>query len=162
MSAKITHNDFLTKTKKLWNPLYHKNYLINDNIHVTMIINKEEDVLMFENAKPAQLKPLIRFTRKDRKDFQRSFKAFYKNLRDNVRYHEYQYNDLEIHVTIYPGKQPTIQLTTDYFPHTFSSDPTDVGLYSQALTWANLQGCWNSDEKMYDFVTTQLINYQPN
>lgn len=112
---------------------------------------------MFENTK---LKPAMRFTRKAQKDFQRSFRAFNKNLRDNVRYHEYQYNGLEIHVTIYPGKQPTIQLTTDYFPHTFSSDQADIGLYNQVLTWANLQGCWNSDQKMYDFVTTQLINYQ--
>ena len=115
---------------------------------------------MFENTKPAQLNHAMRFTRKAQKDFQRSFRAFNKNLRDNTRYHEYEYNDLEIHVTIYPGKQPTIQLTTNYFPHTFSSDPADVGLYNQALTWANLQGCWNSNEKMYDFVTTQLINYQ--
>lgn len=115
---------------------------------------------MFENAKPAQINHMLKFTRKDQKDFKRTIKAFTKKLRNNERYHEYKYNNLEIYITIYPGKQPTIQLTTDYFPHTFSSDRKDIGLYNKDLTWTNLQGCWGNDQKMYEFVTTYLINYK--
>lgn len=115
---------------------------------------------LFENAKPAQLNHMLKFTRKDQKDFKRKIKTFVKKLRNNERYHNYKYNNLEIYVTIYSGKQPTIQLTTDYFPHTFSSDRKDIGLYNKELTWANLQGCWGNDQKMYKFVTTHLINYE--
>lgn len=110
--------------------------------------------------KPAQLNHLMKVTRKDEKDFKRSIKTLAKKLRDNERYHEYKHNNLEIYVTIYPGNHHTIQLTTNYFPHTFSSNPKDIGLYNKNLTWDNLQGCWGNDQKMYEFVTTHLINYK--
>lgn len=41
MFAEITLNDCSTKTKKCWKILYHKNYLINNNIQVTTIINND-------------------------------------------------------------------------------------------------------------------------
>lgn len=114
---------------------------------------------MFENVKPAQINRMLKFTRKDKKDFSRAARSFIKNLRFNQKDYTYTYNGLEIYVTVYRKKHSTIELTTDYFQHTFSSDPKDIGCYTEILNWANLQGCWNSDQKMYDFVTNNLINY---
>lgn len=114
---------------------------------------------MFENAKPAQINQAMRFSRKDKKDFARAARSFTKTLRFNQKDYTYKYNGLEIYVTVYRGKHPTFDLTTDYFNHTFSSDPKDIGCYTEILNWANLQGCWDSNQKMYDFVTNNLINY---
>ena len=114
---------------------------------------------MFENAKPAQINHAIKFSRKDKKDFARATRSFIKNLRFNQKDYTYTYNGLEVYVTVYRKKHPTIELTTDYFQHTFSSDPSDIGCYTETLNWANLQGCWNSNQKMYNFVTNNLINY---
>ena len=114
---------------------------------------------MFENAKPAQINHALKFTRKGKKDFTRAARSFTKTLRFNQKDYTYKYNGLEIYVTVYRKKHPTIDLTTDYFSHTFSSDPKDIGCYTEILNWANLQGCWNSNQKMYDFVTNNLINY---
>lgn len=114
---------------------------------------------MFNNAKKAQIKHMLKFTKKDKKDLTRMTKSFAKHAKFNQRQHIYHNNGLEIYITVYPGKHPTIDLTTDYFPHTFSSDPKDIGCYDDRLNWANLQGCWNSDYKMYQFVTNNLINY---
>lgn len=114
---------------------------------------------MFENAKPAQINRMLKFTRKDKKDFSRAARSFIKNLRFNQKDYTYKYNGLEIYVTVYRGKHPTFNLTTDYFGHTFSSNPKDVGRYTKILNWADLQGCWDSDRKMYSFVTNNLINY---
>lgn len=117
---------------------------------------------MFENMQPAQLnhirKSIDQPSPKDKKDLNRYFKNFGYNLR-NERQHIYSYDGLEIYVTVYPGKHPTFDLTTDYFPHTFSSDPKDIR-HDKWLTWANLQGCWNDNQKMYNFVTQNLINYR--
>lgn len=114
---------------------------------------------MFEHAKKTQIKHMLEFTRKDKKDLTRMLKSFAKHTKFNQRQHTYYYNGLEIYITVYPGKHPTMDLTTDYFPHTFSSDPKDIGCYDERLNWANLQGCWNSDYKMYQFVTNNIINY---
>ena len=114
---------------------------------------------MFENAKPAQINRMLKFTRKDKKDFSRAARSFIKNLRFNQKDYTYKYNGLEIYVTVYRGKHPTFNLTTDYFGHAFSSNPKDIGCYTEILNWANLQGCWDSDRKMYSFVTNNLINY---
>lgn len=114
---------------------------------------------MFENMKPAQLNHMMKETRKDKKDTSRIIKRIAKNMRFNCRVHFYKYNGLEIYVTICNLKQPIIELTTDYYPHTFSSDPKDIGHYKDILSWANLQGCWSSNQKMYNFVTKNLINY---
>ena len=117
---------------------------------------------MFENMQPAQLnhirKSIDQPSHKDKKNLNRYFKNFSYNLR-NERQHIYSYNGLEIYVTVYPGKHPTFDLTTDYFPHTFSSDSKDIR-YDKLLTWANLQGCWNDNQMMYNFVTQNLINYR--
>lgn len=114
---------------------------------------------MFENAKPAQINQAMRFSRKDKKDFARAARSFTKTLRFNQKDYTYKYNGLEIYVTVYRGKHPTFDLTTDYFNHTFSSDPKDIGCYTKILNWANLQGCWYSNQKMYDFVTNNLVKY---
>lgn len=114
---------------------------------------------MFENAKPAQINQAMRFSRKDKKDFARAARSFTKTLRFSQKDYTYKYNGLEIYVTVYREKHPTFDLTTDYFNHTFSSDPKDIGCYTEILNWANLQGCWDSNQKMYDFVTNNLINY---
>lgn len=114
---------------------------------------------MFENMKPAQLNYAMKETRKDKKDTSRIVKRIAKNMRFNCRVHFYKHNGLEMYVTVWNLKQPIIELTTDYYPHTFSSDTEDIGHYKEVLSWANLQGCWNSDQKMYNFVTKNLINY---
>lgn len=114
---------------------------------------------MFENTKPAQINHALKFTRKDKKDFARVARSFTKTLRFNQKDYTYKYNGLEIYVTVYRGKHPTFDLTTDYFNHTFSSNPKDIGCYTDILSWTNLQGCWNNDQKMYSFVTNNLINY---
>lgn len=114
---------------------------------------------MFEDAKPAQINHVMKFTRKDKKDFSRAARSFIKTLHFNQKEYTYKYNGLEIYVTVYRGKHPTFDLTTDYFSHTFSSDPKDIGCYTKILNWANLQGCWDSNQKMYNFVTNNLINY---
>ena len=114
---------------------------------------------MFENAKPAQINRAMKFSHKDKKDLVRATRSFIKNLRFNQKGHTYEYNGLKIFVTVYRKKHPTIELTTDYFGHTFSSDPKDIGCYTEILNWANLQGCWTSSQKMYNFVTNNLINY---
>lgn len=117
---------------------------------------------MFENMQKAQLNHITKSiehpSHKDKKNFNRYFKNFGYKLRKE-RQHTYLYNGLEIYVTVYPGKHPSFDLTTDYFPHTFSSDPKDIR-YDKRLTWANLQGCWNDNQKMYNFVTQNLINYR--
>lgn len=112
---------------------------------------------MFEHMKKAQINHMMRFTRKDKKDFKRMLRQI-KQQRFNQRDYTYKYNNLEIYVTVYPGKHPTIELTTDYFPHTFSSDPDDIR-YNKKLNWKNLQGSWDNDKKMYDYVVGNLVNY---
>lgn len=120
---------------------------------------------MFENLNNAQKIQLENSLRKppsrhEKKDMKLFFKKFAKGM-NNERHHDYEYNGLEIYVTVYTHKhkQPTIDLTTDYFPHTFSSDPADIGRYCTDLTWANIQGCWSDDRKMYEFVTEHFVNY---
>lgn len=112
---------------------------------------------MFEHMKKAQINHMMKFTRKDKKDFKRMLRQI-KQQRFNQRDYTYKYNSLEIYVTVYPSKHPTIELTTDYFPHTFSSDPDDIR-YNQKLNWKNLQGSWGNDKKMYDYVVGNLVNY---
>lgn len=113
---------------------------------------------MFEHMKKAQINHIMKFTRKDKKDFKRMIRNQIKQQRFNQHDYTYEYNNLEIYVTVYPGKHPTIELTTDYFPHTFSSDPDDIR-YNQKLNWKNLQGSWDNDKKMYDYVVSNLVNY---
>ena len=113
---------------------------------------------MFENMKKAQINHIMKFTRKDKKDFKRMLRNQIKQQRFNQHDYTYEYNNLEIYVTVYPGKHPTIELTTDYFPHTFSSDPDDIR-YNKKLNWKNLQGRWDNDKKMYDYVVGNLVNY---
>ena len=117
---------------------------------------------MFENAKKAQINYDMKITHKDKKNLNRSLKNFNKSQRFNQRNHTYKYNGLEIYVTVYPGKHPTFDLITDYFPHTFSSDPKDIGRYNKDLNWASIQGCWDNDKKMYQFVTNNFVNYPDN
>ena len=112
---------------------------------------------MFEHMQKAQINHIMKFTRKDKKEFKRMLRKI-KQQRFNQRDYTYEHNNLEIYVTVYPGKYPTIELTTDYFPHTFSSDPDDIR-YNQKLNWKNLQGRWNNDKKMYDYVVGNLVNY---
>lgn len=112
---------------------------------------------MFENMQKAQINHMMKFTRKDKKDFKRMLRQI-NQQRFNQRDYTYEYNNLEIYVTVYPGKHPTIELTTDYFPHTFSSDPDDIR-YNQKFNWKNLQGRWDNDKKMYDYVVDNLVNY---
>lgn len=112
---------------------------------------------MFEHMKKAQINHMMRFTRKDKKDFRRTLRQI-KQQRFNQRDYTYEYNNLEIYMTVYPGKHPTIELTTDYFPHTFSSDPDDIR-YNKKLNWKSLQGRWDNDKKMYDYVIGNLVNY---
>lgn len=112
---------------------------------------------MFEHMKKAQINHMMKFTRKDKKDFKRMLRQI-KQQRFNQRDYTYEYNNLEIYVTVYPGKHPTIELTTDYFPHTFSSDPDDIR-YNKKLNWKRLQGRWDNDKKMYDYVIGNLVNY---
>lgn len=112
---------------------------------------------MFEHMQKAQINHMMKFTRKDKKDFNRMLRKI-KQQRFNQRDYTYEYNNLEIYVTVYPGKHPTIELTTDYFPHTFSSDPDDIR-YNKKLNWKNLQGRWSNDKKMYDYVVSNLVNY---
>lgn len=112
---------------------------------------------MFEHMKKAQINHIMKFTRKDKKDFKRMLHQI-KQQRFNQRDYTYKYNSLEIYVTVYPGKHPTIELTTDYFPHTFSSDPDDIR-YNKKLNWKSLQGRWDNDKKMYDYVIGNLVNY---
>lgn len=112
---------------------------------------------MFEHMKKAQINHMMKFTNKDKKDFERMLRNI-KQQRFNQRDYTYKYNNLEIYVTVYPGKHPTIELTTDYFPHTFSSDPDDIR-YNQNLNWKSLQGSWGNDKKMYDYVVSNLVNY---
>lgn len=112
---------------------------------------------MFEHMQKAQINHMIKFTRKDKKDFNRMLRQI-KQQRFNQRDYTYNYNNLEIYVTVYPGKHPTIELTTDYFPHTFSSDPDDIR-YNKKLNWKRLQGRWHNDKKMYDYVIGNLVNY---
>ena len=81
---------------------------------------------MLENMQKAQINHMMKFTRKDKKDFKRILRNQINQQRFNQRDYTYKYNNLEIYVTVYPGKHPTIELTTDYFPHTFSSDPDDI------------------------------------
>ena len=100
--------------------------------------------MLFENMQKAQINHMMRFTRKDKKDFKRMLRQI-KQQRFNQRDYTYGYNNLEIYVTVYPGKHPTIELTTDYFPHTFSSDPDDIR-YNQNLNWKRLQGHWDNDK----------------
>lgn len=111
---------------------------------------------MFENATQVSINPR-KFTKKDKKNINRGLHNFAKKTRFNQRHHNYEYNGLEIYITVYHDN--TIELTTDYFQHTFSSDPKDIGCYNKHLNWSNLQGCWNSSQKMYQFVTNNLINY---
>lgn len=59
---------------------------------------------MFENAKPAQINRMLKFTRKDKKDFSRATKSFIKNLRFNQKDYTYTYNGLEVYVTVYRKK----------------------------------------------------------
>lgn len=113
---------------------------------------------MFENMHKAQINHMVKFTRKDKKDLTRMLRNHVKQAKFNQREHTYKHNGLEIDVTVYPGKHPTIELTTDYFPHTFSSDPNDVR-YAGTLNWKDIQGCWNSDKKMYDYVVDKFVNY---
>lgn len=113
---------------------------------------------MFENMQKAQINHMMKFTRKDFKDFKRMLRKQINQQRFNQRDYTYEYNNLEIYVTVYPGKYPTIELTTDYFPHTFSSDPNDIR-YNKNLNWKNLQGRWGNDKKMYDYVVGNFVNY---
>ena len=113
---------------------------------------------MFEHMQKAQINHVMKFTRKDKKDFKRMLRNQINQQRFNQRDYTYNYNNLEIYVTVYPGKHPTIELTTDYFPHTFSSDPDDIR-YNQNLNWKRLQGHWDNDKKMYDYVVGNLVNY---
>lgn len=106
----------------------------------------------------AQINHILKFTRKDKKGLNRMLSNFAKRQKFNQREHTYKYNGLEIYVTVYPGKHPTIELTTDYFPHTFCSDPNDIR-YNKALNWKNIQGCWDNNQKMYNFVVNNLVNY---
>ena len=112
---------------------------------------------MFEHMQKAQINHMMKFTRKDKKDFKRMLRQI-KQQRFNQRDYTYGYNNLEIYVTVYPGKHPTIELTTDYFTHTFSSDPDDIR-YNQNLNWKSLQGHWSNNKKMYDYVVSNLVNY---
>lgn len=112
---------------------------------------------MFEHMQKAQINHMMKFTRKDKKDFKRMLRQI-KQQRFNQRDYTYEYNNLEIYVTVYPGKHPTIELTTDYFPHTFSSDPDDIR-YNKKLNWKSLQGRWDNNKKMYDYVIGNLVNY---
>lgn len=113
---------------------------------------------MFDHMQKAQINHVIKFTRKDKKDFKRILRNQINQQRFNQRDYTYEYNNLEIYVTVYPGTHPTIELTTDYFPHTFSSDSNDIR-YDKNLNWKNLQGRWGNDKKMYDYVVGNFVNY---